>query len=136
MAGGARASGGGTARLAVETGADYTSNTLIRTHGGQSILITHDTNSPRPYSRKILLQGTKGVVRKYPEALVHLEGKSEAHQWQEFSEYRAQFDHPIWRKLEEISAGGGVSCGLRAADGEREGIGGLWLGAGVGVTMF
>lgn len=25
---------------------------------------------------------------------------------------------------------------LRAADGEREGIGGLWLGAGVGVTMF
>ncbi|HEX6070012.1 MAG TPA: hypothetical protein VFZ18_09310, partial [Longimicrobiaceae bacterium] len=58
-------------------------------------------------SRKILLQGTKGVVRKYPQALVHLEGKSEAHQWQEFSEYRAQFDHPIWRKLEEISAGAG-----------------------------
>lgn len=82
-------------------------NTLIRTVGGQSILITHDTNSPRPYSRKILLQGTRGVVRKYPEPLIHLEGRSEPHSWDDFTGYRAEFDHPIWRALEEASAGAG-----------------------------
>src|SRR5690606_35049667 len=59
-------------------------NTLIRTVSGQSILITHDTNSPRPYSRKILLQGTKGVVRKYPEPRVHIAGRSGDHAWEEW----------------------------------------------------
>src|SRR5690606_19916588 len=82
-------------------------NTLIRTVNGQTILITHDTNSPRPYSRKILLQGTRGVVRKYPEPLVHVEGRSRAHAWEDLNEYRAEFDHPIWRALEEASAGAG-----------------------------
>jgi predicted dehydrogenase len=82
-------------------------NTLIRTHGGQTILITHDTNSPRPYSRKILLQGTRGVVRKYPEGRIHLEGRSDAHEWENFDDYRREFEHPIWRTLEEASAGAG-----------------------------
>jgi predicted dehydrogenase len=82
-------------------------NTLIKTHSGSTILITHDTNSPRPYSRKILLQGTKGVVRKYPEARIHLEGRSREHQWEDFGDYRAEFDHPIWKVLEAASAGAG-----------------------------
>ncbi|MDQ3699193.1 MAG: hypothetical protein M3373_14405 [Gemmatimonadota bacterium] len=30
--------------------------TLIRTKAGQTIVITHDPDSPRPYSRNILLQ--------------------------------------------------------------------------------
>lgn len=82
-------------------------NTLIRTVGGQTILITHNTNSPRPYSRNILLQGTRGLVRKYPEPLIYLEGRSEDDAWEDFNQYRAEFDHPIWRALEEASAGAG-----------------------------
>lgn len=82
-------------------------NTLIRTVSGQTILITHDTNSPRPYSRKILLQGTKGVVRKYPEPKVHIAGRSGEHAWEEWQAYAREFDHPIWKALEEASAGAG-----------------------------
>lgn len=82
-------------------------NTLIRTHRGQTILLTHDTNSPRPYSRRILLQGTHGVVRKYPDERVHVEGRSEAHRWEELRSYREEFDHPVWRALEERSRGAG-----------------------------
>jgi predicted dehydrogenase len=82
-------------------------NTMIRTHGGQTILVTHDTNSPRPYSRKILLQGTNGIVRKYPEQKIHVEGRSPAHRWEELAAYRSEFEHPIWKALEEQSRGAG-----------------------------
>jgi hypothetical protein len=82
-------------------------NTLIRTRRGQTILLTHDTNSPRPYSRRILLQGTHGLVRKYPEEKIHIEGRSTAHRWEELGTYRDQFDHPIWSALEEQSRGAG-----------------------------
>jgi predicted dehydrogenase len=82
-------------------------NTLIRTARGQTILVTHDTNLPRPYSRKILLQGTKGLVRKYPEQKIHIEGRSPAHRWEDLAALREEFDHPVWRALEERSRGAG-----------------------------
>jgi predicted dehydrogenase len=81
--------------------------TIIRTRREQTIVITHDTNLPRPYSRNILLQGTSGVVRKYPEAKIHIEGRSRAHAWEDLATYREQFEHPVWRTLEERSRGAG-----------------------------
>jgi predicted dehydrogenase len=82
-------------------------NTLIRTAAGQTIIVTHDTHSPRPYSRKILLQGTRGLVRKYPEQKIHIEGRSPAHRWEELTAYQARYEHPLWKQLEERSAGAG-----------------------------
>ena len=82
-------------------------NTLIRTKSGQTVLVTHDTNLPRPYSRRIVLQGTEGVVRKYPEGLIHVEGRSQAHRWEQLESYRDEFEHPIWRSLEEQARGAG-----------------------------
>ena len=82
-------------------------NTLIRTANGETIQLVHDTNGPRPYSRKILLQGTRGVVRKYPEERIHVEGVSEPHRWEELAAYRDRWEHPVWRALEEASRGAG-----------------------------
>lgn len=82
-------------------------NTLIRTAAGQTILVTHDTNSPRPYSRKILLQGTHGVIRKYPEQKIHIEGRSPEHAWEDPATYEAEFEHPLWKALSEVSRGAG-----------------------------
>ncbi len=82
-------------------------NTLIKTVSGQSILVTHDTHLPRPYSRKILLQGTNGLVRKYPEAKIHVEGRSPDHRWEELQSYQEEFEHPIWKALQERAAGAG-----------------------------
>ncbi len=82
-------------------------NTLIKTHRGESILITHDTNSPRPYSRKILLQGSGGLIRKYPDQLIHIEGRSPAHRWEEVEEYVETYEHPLWRQMRERSRGAG-----------------------------
>jgi predicted dehydrogenase len=84
-----------------------TVSTLIRTANGETIQVVHDTNSPRPYSRKIYLQGTHGVVRKYPEEKIHVEGVSEPHRWEDLPSWRERYEHPIWKALEEESRGAG-----------------------------
>jgi predicted dehydrogenase len=81
--------------------------TLIKTHKGQTILITHDTNSPRPYSRKILIQGTKGLARKYPQEKIFIEGTSDRHSWVEISAFEEQYKHPLLTSLEEKAEGAG-----------------------------
>jgi len=82
-------------------------STLIRTVNGETILVTHDTSLPRPYSRDILVQGTHGLVRKYPEGLIHIEGRSPAHSWEKLENYKQEFYHPLWQQLEEKSKGAG-----------------------------
>jgi predicted dehydrogenase len=72
--------------------------TLIQTHLGQTIQVTHDTSSPRPYSRAILVQGTRGIARKYPEALIHLEGRSKAEEWEPLAAYQDAYEHPLWQQ--------------------------------------
>jgi predicted dehydrogenase len=81
--------------------------TLIRTTAGQTIVITHDTDSPRPYSRNILVQGTSGIAQKYPVARIHVEGRSPADRWEDMAAYREGFDHPLWTGIEERAAGAG-----------------------------
>jgi len=82
-------------------------NTLIKTYKGQTILVTHDTNSPRPYSRKILIQGTKGLARKYPEGKIYIEGVSSPHRWEDLAAYNEQYKHPLLTSLEEKAQGAG-----------------------------
>ncbi|MGH7679753.1 MAG: Gfo/Idh/MocA family protein [Gemmatimonadaceae bacterium] len=81
--------------------------TVVKTTAGQTIVITHDTDSPRPYSRNVLLQGTKGVVRKYPEQKIYVEGRSPNDRWEDLAPYRQQYDHPLWKGLDERAQGAG-----------------------------
>lgn len=81
--------------------------TLIRTMHGETVVLTHDTSSPRPYSRNILVQGTKGVVRKYPDPKVYVEKRSPDDRWEPIDEYMKQFKHPVWVELEDKSKGAG-----------------------------
>ncbi|HSW28089.1 MAG TPA: Gfo/Idh/MocA family oxidoreductase [Longimicrobiales bacterium] len=79
---------------------------LIRTERGRTIYVTHDTNLPRPYSRIHLVQGTRGIFQGYPDR-VYVEGRSPAHRWEEMSAYLREFDHPLWKDLDEMSQGAG-----------------------------
>jgi len=81
--------------------------TLLTTNGGETVVVTHDTSSPRPYSRDFLVQGTKGIARKYPEPRIYIEGRSEPHNWDPVDAYLEEYDHPLWRQLEEESRGAG-----------------------------
>jgi predicted dehydrogenase len=75
--------------------------TLIQTEFGQTITVTHDTSAPRPYSRAILVQGTKGIARKYPEAAIHIEGRSKPEAWEPLSDYADEFEHPLWQQTKD-----------------------------------
>ena len=81
--------------------------TLLRTARGETVVVTHDTSSPRPYSRDFLVQGTRGIASKYPQPGIHIEGRSEAHRWETMEGYIEEFDHPVWRQLEAASEGAG-----------------------------
>lgn len=75
---------------------------LIQTALGRTIYVGHDTNLPRPYSRINLVQGTKGIFQGYPDR-VYVEGLSEAHQWDDASAWLEEWEHPLWREIEERS---------------------------------
>ncbi|HEX7023557.1 MAG TPA: Gfo/Idh/MocA family oxidoreductase [Gemmatimonadales bacterium] len=83
--------------------------TLIRTMRGQTIYVTHDTNLPRPYSRKYVLQGTRGLVEGYPRR-VYVEGLSrQEHAWDTVESWFDTYDHPLWKsdKVKRASVGHG-----------------------------
>lgn len=81
---------------------------LIKTKLGKTIICKHDTHLPRPYSRDFLVQGTKGIMRKYPTAKVHIEGVSKGHGWQDFrKEMRGEYDHPVWKEMQDKAKGAG-----------------------------
>ncbi|MBN2578537.1 MAG: Gfo/Idh/MocA family oxidoreductase [Pirellulales bacterium] len=77
-------------------------DSLIRTKNGCLILVGHDTSTPRPYSRRIEVQGTKGLVRKYPDPLVWIEGRSKNHnQYDPIEPYLKEYEHPLWKGIQE-----------------------------------
>lgn len=83
-------------------------SSLIRTSAGQTILVVHDTNLPRPYSRKILIQGTKGLLQKYPKPQIYVEGRGKDDQWEDlFPGYEQEWEHPLWKSLQERAKGAG-----------------------------
>ena len=84
--------------------------TMIRAARGETILLVHDTNSPRPYSRNFLVQGTRGILRKYPVPLIHLEGRTPPGEWEDLAPCMEEFDHPLWK---------GVPPESREAERER-----------------
>jgi predicted dehydrogenase len=79
---------------------------LIRTKLGKTIIVKHDTNLPRPYSRDILVQGTRDLVRKYPQGRIHIEGRSQGHGWEDLSAY-SEYDHPLWKAMQQQAEGAG-----------------------------
>ncbi len=79
---------------------------LIRTVKGLTITLVHDTNLPRPYSRINLVQGTRGIVHKYPDR-VYIEGRSPEHQWEPLGKYADEYEHPLWKTVGKEARGAG-----------------------------
>ena len=84
---------------------------LIRTANGRTIFVSHDTNLPRPYSRIHLVQGTKGIFQGYPHR-VYIEGRSEAHQWDNAAAWYDEFDHPMWNAIRDRASEFGGHGGM------------------------
>jgi hypothetical protein len=80
---------------------------LIRTVNDLTISLKFDCSTPRPYSRIFLLQGTKAIVRKYPEEKIYIDGKSPPDTWEPLAKYAGEYEHPLWKTLAEKAKGAG-----------------------------
>ena len=83
-------------------------NTLIKTKRGKTILLQFDVHTGRPYSRINKVVGTKAVHDGYPSRL-YIDGEKPkywGHNWlkdTEYNEYKSKYQHPIIKKLKNIS---------------------------------
>ncbi|RMB63910.1 gfo/Idh/MocA family oxidoreductase [Dokdonia sinensis] len=78
----------------------------IDTANGETIIVTHDCNSPRPYSLGFRVQGSEGLW-EVDGSRIYVEGKSEPHRWDEAQPWLDKYDHPLWKKYGEYAAGSG-----------------------------
>ncbi|MCW5517166.1 Gfo/Idh/MocA family protein [Muriicola sp. Z0-33] len=78
----------------------------IGTANGETIIVTHDCNSPRPYSLGFRVQGANGLW-EVDGNRIYVEGESEPHQWDDATEWLAKYDHPLWKKFGQYAEGAG-----------------------------
>jgi hypothetical protein len=81
--------------------------TVIKCANGQTIMLSHDTNSPRPYSLNFRVQGTEGIWMRDNDS-IYIEGRSpKEHVWESEEGYMTEYDHPLWKRFEEQASGSG-----------------------------
>lgn len=82
--------------------------TTIETARGETIIITHDCNLPRPYSLGFRVQGLNGITEfDYHTKRIHIEGMTEGHGWENMDEWLVKYEHPLWKKYGEYARGSG-----------------------------
>lgn len=90
----------------------------ITTANGESIIVTHDTSLPRPYSLGFRCQGTNGIWNVENNS-IYLDGISpKFDQWESFDKYRDKYDSDLWVRQEkeaEASGHGGIDYFVRNA---------------------
>lgn len=73
----------------------------IKTANGETIVISHDTNLPRPYSWGFELHGNQGLWGgEFEGRRIYIEGQSPDHQWEtgaDYDKYFEKYDHKLWK---------------------------------------
>ena len=81
--------------------------TSIRCANGETFLLQHDTNLPRPYSLGFRVQGTHGLWMDVNKSL-YIEGMSQKNdQWEEAQSWLDKYDHPLWKRWSRDTEGAG-----------------------------
>lgn len=87
---------------------------MIKCANGETIIVTHDTNLPRPYSLGFRVQGTNGIWRgegggdwKDPGQAIYVEGQSKPHVWDTAEGWLNKYDHQLWREHGPQALGAG-----------------------------
>ncbi len=86
--------------------------TQIQTANGESIVLTLDTSSPRPYNLGFRVQGTDGIWQEYHDGdfktgMIHIDTVSEKHHWDNTEIFLNSNDHPLWKRYETNAANSG-----------------------------
>ena len=86
--------------------------TQLQTANGETIVLTLDTCSPRPYNLGFRVQGTDGIWQdhhegEFDQGMIHLDTISEKHTWDNPEKMMQEMDHPLWKKYEKDAASSG-----------------------------
>ena len=80
----------------------------IETSKGETIIITHNVNTPHPYSLGFKVQGVQGLADFDDHTQrIHIEGTSEGHGWEAMDAWFEKYDHPLWKKYGETATEAG-----------------------------
>ena len=72
--------------------------THIKCANGETILLQHDTNLPRPYSLGFRVQGTNGLWMQVNKG-IYVDGVSpKHHEWDDQQSWLDKYDHPLWKR--------------------------------------
>ncbi len=75
---------------------------IVTTHiscvNGETILLQHDTNLPRPYSLGFRVQGTKGLWMDANHSIYIEDKAAKPHQWDDAKAWLDKYDHPLWAR--------------------------------------
>jgi predicted dehydrogenase len=100
-----KAPGNPNARINYKNGDVVT--TMLNCANGETVLLSHDTHLPRPYSLGFRVQGTKGLWMDVNKS-VYIEGLSKKDdQWDQEDEWLNKYDHPLWKKYSSKAEGAG-----------------------------
>lgn len=81
--------------------------TMLNCANGETVMLTHDTHLPRPYSLGFRVQGTKGLWMDVAKS-VYIDHKSKNDDsWDPAEEWFSKYDHPLWKKYADDAAGAG-----------------------------
>jgi len=90
----------------IEWGLGDIVTTVLKCANGETIVINHDTNLPRPYSNMGRVQGTKGLWMEDNNS-IYLDGVSPNNRWESFDAYREKYEHPLWKNFLAAGVRGG-----------------------------
>jgi predicted dehydrogenase len=88
-------------------------NTQLQCVNGETILLTHDVSSPRPYNLGFRVQGTEGLWQDYGwgksnQGFIYFEKLMEQkHRWADTEKWLTENDHPLWQRYGTVADGAG-----------------------------
>ena len=84
---------------------------LIKTLRGKTIMVQHDTTSPRPYTRLNTISGTRGTLAGFPTRVALDPEGNGIHKWsqgEDLEEIYQRWEHPLYTAVgEEAKKAGG-----------------------------
>lgn len=81
--------------------------TMLNCANGETVLLSHDTHLPRPYSLGFRVQGTKGIWMDVANGIYIDHQAKEDDVWDPAKLWFDKYDHPLWKKYEKLSEGAG-----------------------------
>ena len=81
--------------------------TSINCVNGETILLQHDTNLPRPYSLGFRVQGTEGLWMDVNKSIYIQDKSAKPDQWEDAKQWLDKYDHPLWQRWSKDTAGAG-----------------------------